>query len=109
MDPDQVLLGVYADGVVWSFDYVDRDAIFEESQLFQTLGDFKRAGCEFVKVGEGGGAIRVETKMLPDCSTSLVAVERDGGARKIERTAIACGNDFHYVWVLQILVGAEDL
>jgi len=88
-DAEEVFFGIDADGVVRGGGDVDGDAVFEEAQLFEALGELERAGWERVEAAQGVGAVGVEAEMLPDGDAGVVAVVRDGRAGEVERAVVA--------------------
>ncbi len=77
-DAEAVFFGVNADGVVLGFGDVDGDAVFEEAELFEALGELERAGGEGVEAVESGSTVRIEAEVLPHgCGAGRVAVERN--------------------------------
>jgi len=77
---EEVFFRIDADGIVLGFGYVDGDAIFEEAELFQSLGEFQGAGAQSVEAIQGFSTISVEAEMLPGRGALAVAIVGDGGA-----------------------------
>ena len=55
----EVGFGVYAYGVEVGGGYVDVEAVFEEAELFEALGDFEGSVGEGGELVEGGLAVGV--------------------------------------------------
>ena len=87
---------------------MDGDAVFEEAELFEALGVFKRAVGEGGELREGGGGVGVEADVFPVLNfLGGVAVERDGGAGEVEGTAGCVRNYFYGVGVVDVGRSAE--
>jgi hypothetical protein len=108
LDEVEVGFGVDADGVVVGGLDVEVEAVFEEAELFESLGALELAGGQRGEEIERGLAIGVEADVLPVRRGSAVAVVGDGGAGEIEGAAIGGGDDFDRVWVGDVLGGAAD-
>jgi len=94
---------------VGGFGYVEGYAVFQESELFQALGLFERAGGEGGEAFQSGFAVGVEAEVFPDLSLAGgVAVEGDGGAGEVERAAVKGGDDFDGVGVGNVFGTAGD-
>ena len=104
----EVFFGVYADGVEGGLGYVDGDVVFKEAKLFQALCELQRAGREGVEEGQRGGAVGVESQMLPDGWVNAVAVVGQGGAGEVEGSAVQRGDYLYGVGVGYVVGGTED-
>jgi len=104
----EVFFGVYAYGVVVGGFDVDVDVVFEETELFEALGMFERAGGEGGEALEGGFAVGVEAEVLPVLRAGSVAVVRDGGAGEVEGSAVGGGDNFYGVGIVDVFRGAAD-
>jgi hypothetical protein len=105
----EVGFGVYADGVEVGGGYVERDAVFEEAELFEALGLLEGAVGEGGEDPEGGFAVGIEADVLPVRRVDAIAVVGDGGAGEVEGAAVGCGDDFDGVGVGDALGVAQDL
>ena len=83
--------------------------MFEEAELFQTLADLKRTGCERMETSQGQGAIGVEAEVFPDRGALMIAIVGDGGSGEVECAAVRGSYDLDGVWIGEVLRCAKDL
>ena len=82
------------------FHRLDPDAVFERPQLLQGLGPLHRGGRERGEPQQAVAAVDVEADVSPRRrGGAAVARERDRGARKIHREAVAIDDHFRDVRV----------
>src|SRR2546422_8333151 len=94
----KVFLRVDAYGVLRGLDYGDGDAVFEEAQLLELLGEFELGGRQSVELLERVGGIGVKTEVLVVAGPARpIPVMRDWGARKIEGAAAQIRNHLNVV------------
>jgi len=105
----EVFFGVYADGVVRGFGYVEGEAVFEQAKLFETFGLFEVADRQRGEALKRSFAVGIEAEVLPDLGVAGgVAVEGDGGAREVEGAAVEGGDYLYGVRVGDVLTPAGD-
>src|ERR1700683_3329224 len=105
----QIFLRIYTHGVVLCFADIDRDSVFEETQLLQPFGFFQSRFRPAHKKIEGGFPVGIEAKMLEVASAGVVAVEGDRGPGKIESAAAWGGHDFDRVGIVDFFWRARSL
>src|ERR1035438_3520460 len=102
--PPQVFFCVNAYRVEWRFSHVDCHAMIEEAELFQAFAALQfrlRPRAEGI---EGGFAIGIEAEMLVAAHLpAAIAIERNGGSRKVERSAIQRSDHLHGIGIGYIL------
>ena len=87
---------------------MDVDAVVEETELFETLDALEPGRRESGESIERCLAIGVDAEMLAVSGKAAVAIEGDGGARKVEGAIVAGGDDFDGVGIGDVGGGAAD-
>src|SRR6267142_5298877 len=106
----QVVFRVYPNSIVNRLRDMNRDAIFQEAQLLQALAALQCGLRERAEAVERGLAIGIKAEMLEVADVaSLVAVERNRRARKIECAALSVGDHFDRIGILNVMRGARCL
>jgi len=104
----EVFFGVYAYGVVFRGFDVEGDVVFEEAELFKSLGLFKGAVREGGEALERGLAVGIEADVFPVVGRASVAVVGDGGSGKVEGPAVGGGDDFDGVGIVDVFRRARN-
>ena len=87
---------------------MDRDAVVEETQLFEALDSFEPGRREGGESVEGRFAIGVDAEVFAITGKTAIAIEGDGGAREVEGAVIVGGDDFDGVGIMDVGGGAAD-
>src|ERR1035441_7317814 len=99
LDEAKILFSVDADCVVGGGFDVNLDAVFEEAELFETLGALKLGGRERWEKVERRFAIGVKANVLPVKRGGAVAVVGDGGSGEVEGAPVGGGDDFYGIGI----------
>jgi len=106
----KILFGIYAHGVVRSFDNMDLHAVVEESQLLEAFGAFEFRFGPRTEVLQRFSTIAVEAEMLESrYQSALIAVEGHACSREIKRASPKIGHDFYGIGIVDIGWAARSL
>ena len=105
---EKILLGVDTDGIYIGGLDVDRDAVLEEAELFESLSALQLAIGQAGELIQGVCTVGIEADVFPEARMAVIPVEGDRGAGEVEGAAVERGNDLDYVGVIDAFWRAGD-